>query len=823
MRVPTDQQFYIDGQEHLESEIQRLGLDLPLDHFGDALQRSLPIGNVEGEGRFCVRAMVGNDAREDGAPSDGTRQRYLRLARGGAGFLFSEPLLLHRVEGSVPPALAITEATAQAWTAWVANLRAETPLPRVLFAQLRLSDDEVANAEALCTMVVKAVQTALAVGFDGVELACEEGALFREIEVQARNGKEALLTARLAIVDVVDAIRAAVPDVPLAIRLRVYTARPQGFGTVPGCHRAWDAEHPGLLLKRLHAQGISLATITMNLPNLRTSRDAAETHALPPDAFAHEHPLSVLDQRLKMAAALRAAVPGCLVAMGGFTWLRQWMPHVAGGAIKEGMIDMVALGHFALAYPEAPQDWMRFRRLDPYRCCTQCGACTELKHSGLPVGCVLQEPQHYGSLYRRSREQAGWIEQAARCQQCFPAPCSQATPGGLDIPAFMRALARGDVQRAGRVLRRQQYLAGMCAQLAPYGDSGERNCIEVPLSGTAIPIRDLQRFAAQQTSGDASASVKLPTTPSGFSVAVVGAGPTGLAATAALLEQGHRVTLYEPSNRLGGVPERLIPADRFSGATREIQTLLEPAFAAGRLDVRYGMSLGAAGMHLEELKAGAQAVLLATGLWQEKSLGQGQGVYSGLTFLESVKRGDWQPRPRHVVLLAGGDCAMDAACLLKAMEPESLTIVYGGSLARMHWCMDAAWFVQQGVHCRTLCRPIRYAWDRQGQLCGVDVQWLNPGQEDRPCSEACTFRLDADLVVEAMGCEVEDSVRNVFPASHTENGVLRLADPATYAYDSTGIFAAGALVNGGASVPRCVEEGAQAAYHINAWLRQRAL
>jgi dihydropyrimidine dehydrogenase (NAD+) subunit PreT len=267
------------------------------------------------------------------------------------------------------------------------------------------------------------------------------------------------------------------------------------------------------------------------------------------------------------------------------------------------------------------------------------------------------------------------------------------------------------------------------------------------------------------------------------------------------------------------VPERLIPATRFGGSRTEIEVLLEPARRAGRLDVRLNTALGT-DVSVKDACRGSDALLLAVGLWKERTLGAGNGIYSGLDFLERCKAGTLRVPRGPAVVLAGGDCAMDAACLLKAAGADPLLILFGGSRSEMHWCMDDAWFAQPGVHARMLCRPVGYQLDGQGCVTGVRVIPMDPeaGGGARDLAGG-GFIVGADMVVEAMGLSVADDVRAALPSlSFGEDGLLHGTGPGVCCTGMDGVFAAGALVNGGASVPQCVEEGIRVAGEIHNWL-----
>jgi NADPH-dependent glutamate synthase beta subunit-like oxidoreductase len=179
---------------------------------------------------------------------------------------------------------------------------------------------------------------------------------------------------------------------------------------------------------------------------------------------------------------------------------------------------------------------------------------------------------------------------------------------------------------------------------------------------------------------------------------------------------------------------------------------------------------------LEELSASHDAVLVATGLWQERSLGKARGVLGALDFLEATGH----PVPERVAILAGGDSAMDAARAVQSRGARKIFIIFGGPRSEMHWHMPESWFATPGVQAMMNWQPLGYETDPEGQVCGVRIRHAELQTETV---------LPVGLVIEAMELHAADSVR------------------AALSGETARIYTAGALVNGGASVGHCVAEG----------------
>ena len=603
-------------------------------------------------------------------------------------------------------------------------------------------------------------------------------------------------------------IRAGHPDLLVATRLEAYDAAgpPHGFGTDGSDYRRVDLGEPVRLVAQLQADGLDLLNVTCASPRLggpapERKRRPWSDHDLP-----DEHPLQVLERQLHVAGALRAAAPGLPVVGSGFSWLRGFVPQVASGAVHGGMIDLVGLGRGALACPDAPRRIMHGGGLHAGDTCMVCFACDDMRERGGPVGCPIRDPESYGvePAPVRQREPDGLLAEAGRCHLCEAAPCVAASRTGTDIPAMIGAWRRGDGSAAYEILRRSDVLPEMTAELTPGWLHSEGACVERALSGTPVPIQDLQHAIAWQARDRGETGVRLPEEASGRVVAVVGGGPAGIAGCVRLLELGHEIDLYEATGSLGGTPGRVIPASRFRSPQDEIDALLAPGLESGRLRVHLGRALGVH-LDLDALCESSDAVLLAAGVWQERALPgleRVEGVLDGLGFLESAKRGRLARVPERVAILAGGDCAMDAARVAEDLGAKDIFIVHGGPRSAMHWHMGGDWFGEPGHHGLMDCVPLE-AVVAGGRLRGLRVR-----------QDGVERVLDVGLVVVATGLQVADGLREALAGiACNERGLVALTDGACTT--RVGVYAVGGLVNGGASVARCVAEGLAAAEEIH--------
>ncbi len=822
MSLPFYQPFFLPTPDALAAEARRLGLAIPL--AGRPATLATPVAGLPN--RLCAQPITGLDAAPDGAPGPLTLRRHQRCAAGGFGLVWCEAA----TAGHAGPAgrLRLHPGTLDAFARFVAAVRAAAPQPPTIVLQLtaalppgtavhRLPHEPpdrpvVTDAELLRLRDGLAAAAALAAraGFDGVDVAANGGAaggLLGAFTRAGRFGGPFEHRARF-LLETVAAVRAASPGLLVATRLcACHAVRPPfGFGTAAADHRRHDLAEPVRLARLLRDCGVALLNVTSASPNLRG--EPATRGLRPHSDHGHpdEHPLTVLARQLEIAAALRAAAPGLTVVGSGFSWLRHHFPAVAAAAVEQQLVDVAGLGRGALACPDAPRQLLDDGRLDPARCCIVCFACDALRHAGGPVGCPIHDPATYGPPFRgaRAADPAALTASAGRCHQCEHAPCVAASRTGTDIPGFIDAFRRGDGAAAFRIIRGSDVLPEMTARLTPGWLHSEGACVEATLSGTPVPILDLQHAVAWGARARGGTGVALPPKATGRTVAIVGAGPAGLAAAIRLLERGHHVGLFESSATLGGTPERVIPAARFASARPEIDAILAPALTAGRLRIHHRATLGD-GLSLEALLAGADLVLMAAGLWQEQSFGAAAGVLPALGFLEAAKDGRLGAVPPRVAVLAGGDCAMDAACTAAALGAGDVCIVFGGPRASMHWHLREDWFAEPGHHALMHCQPLGYQPGPGGRLAGVRVRHL------RLETEAV---LPADLVIEAAGLQPAAALRAALAGiTFTDAGLVAVDH--RFLTTHARVHAVGALVNGGASVARCVAEGLAAADHIH--------
>jgi 2,4-dienoyl-CoA reductase (NADPH2) len=861
------QRFHLRDVASLRAELAALDLTLPLDDDFSILAEPVAIGTLRTPNRFIVHPMEGFDAGPDGGPGELSFRRYRRYAEGGSGLLWFEATAILPEARSNPHQLCLQRTTVDGFARLVEATRAAARRTLghdlVLFLQLthsgRYSRPEgvprplIAHHSAVLDPLhklgpdyplvtddyldrlqdtfVQAARWAAQAGFDGVDVKCCHRYLLSELLAsftrEGRYGGSLENRSRL-LRETIARIRQEVPGLLVATRMNVYDAipYPYGFGVNRANHQEPDLTEPLELIGQLRAQGLPLLNVSIGNPyyNPHYNRpfDRPTVGAPVPD----EHPLAGVVRFLGITRQVQETHPDLPVVGSGYSWLRHLLPHVAAGVVRTGGATLIGQGRGAFAYPDSVRDILTVGRMDPRRTCVTCSACTQIMRDGAMTGCVVRDAEVYAPWYKLARRfaQDRLLEEARRCRDCEFATCTAACPAGVDVPRFIRAYADGNVAEAYRVLREANVLPEMCAYVCPCEVQCEGNCLERNFSGRPIPVRDLQLATCRAARRQGLVGLTLPQKASGHHVAIVGGGPAGVAAAIGLLQRGHEVTIFEKSDRLGGTPDGIIPAARYGSAAEEIDAILAPAYAARRVHVELGQTLGA-DVALADLRRRFDAVLLACGLPRSTSLGEAQGAVDALSFLADVKHGRLSAAPKRVAVLGGGNTAMDAAVTALNLGARDVFVVYRRSFAEMPaWPEEREGFLSRGGHLLILSQPLGYVTDAEGRLTGLRIARTELGEPDAsgrrrpvvvPQSE---WELAVDLVVEAIGQEVPATLRAALGGvEFTRSGRVATAAPSA-ATSLVGVFAAGDLVNGGTTAVQGVAEGMRAAREIDAML-----
>lgn len=342
---------------------------------------------------------------------------------------------------------------------------------------------------------------------------------------------------------------------------------------------------------------------------------------------------------------------------------------------------------------------------------------------------------------------------AQRCFYCYDAPCIVACPTGINIPSFIKRISTDNLKGAATDILSANILGGSCARVCPTEILCEGACVRNKDDEKPVQIGALQRYATDWVYRDAVQLFKRAA-PTGKRVAVVGAGPAGLSCAHALARQGVDVVIFEAQAKSGGLNEYGIAAYKVPGfAQAEVEWLL----AIGGISVEHGRELGR-NLTLTDLQAQFDAVFLGLGLGSVNALGVPgehlEGVRNAVDFIAELRQcADLSKMPvgRRVVVIGGGNTAIDAAIQSRRLGAEEVTLVYRrGAPSMGATVLEQAFARDEGVRIVHWARPVE-VHGIEGAVSGIEFAYTTPGADGRPVDTGERVTLAADSILKAIG------------------------------------------------------------------------
>jgi glutamate synthase (NADPH/NADH) small chain len=411
---------------------------------------------------------------------------------------------------------------------------------------------------------------------------------------------------------------------------------------------------------------------------------------------------------------------------------------------------------------------------------------------------------------------------SARCLFCHDAPCIEACPTGIDIPGFIRKIATGNVKGAAVTILRENIFGGACARVCPTEVLCEQSCVRNLSEDKPVNIGALQRYATDHlfTSG-AQPFARAAT--SGKRVAVVGGGPAGLACAHRLAMLGHAVTVFEAQAKLGGLNEYGVAAYKVANdfAQREVEFIL----SLGGIEARCGKVLGR-DVTLTQLRKDFDAVFLGMGLAGVNALqAEGeemQGVEDAVAYIARLRQAPDKsklPVGRRIVVIGGGNTAIDIAVQSKRLGAEDVTTVYRRGPEQMSATAHEQEFAQtNGVKIKHWAKPTRLLGEG-GRVRAAEFEYTRL-EGGKLVGTGERFALAADTVFKAIGQTFlpDPLVNGAAQPLDLRNG--RIAVNADRQTSLPGVFAGGDCVTGGQDLTvQAVQDGKLAAHAIDRFLR----
>jgi glutamate synthase (NADPH/NADH) small chain len=429
-------------------------------------------------------------------------------------------------------------------------------------------------------------------------------------------------------------------------------------------------------------------------------------------------------------------------------------------------------------------------------------------------------------------------QESSRCLECNRPACIKSCPVGVKIREVISLIRGGDYLAAAKKMREDNSLPAITGRVCPQETQCEGGCI-VGIKGEPVAIGNLERFIAdyERESGHLGLPEIAPKT--GKSVAIVGSGPAGLSAAGDLIQKGHRVRVFEALHELGGVLVYGIPEFRLP---QEIVRLEIENLRRMGVEFETNVIVGKS-VTLDELMRieGYDAIFVATGAGLPQFLkvpGEHlNGVYSANEFLTRVNlmrawkfpecdEPVYDCRDRDVIVVGGGNTAMDAVRTAKRLGARSASLVYRRSEAEMPARAEEVKHArQEGIEIRTLTNPLEFLGDEKGWLTGARCIHMELGEPDEsgrrsprpvPGSEHV---VPADVVIIGVGTTANPLIQSTTPELKTNKWNYIVADQETMRTSKRGVFAGGDIVTGGATVILAMGAGRKAAKGINDYLR----
>ncbi|HVZ02680.1 MAG TPA: NAD(P)-dependent oxidoreductase [Dongiaceae bacterium] len=410
------------------------------------------------------------------------------------------------------------------------------------------------------------------------------------------------------------------------------------------------------------------------------------------------------------------------------------------------------------------------------------------------------------------------VVDSARCFFCHDAPCVEACPTGIDIPNFIRMISTGNVKGAAVEILQENIFGGMCARVCPTEVLCERACVRNTSEDRPVDIGLLQRYAVDQLI-EAGSQPFRRAAGSGCRVAVVGGGPAGLSCAHRLAMLGHDVTVFEAREQAGGLNEYGIAAyktvDAF--AQREVDFIL----SIGGIAVKTGRRLGQ-DIQLEDLAREYDAVFLGIGLGGVNALNlPGEkdlsGVLDAVDYIAELRQAKDKSRlkvGRRIVVVGGGNTAIDIAVQTKKLGAEDVTLVYRRGPYHMSATHHEQEFAQvSGVKIKHWVRPVRLL--AQGpSITGVELEYTRLDDGGKLEGTGEKFVLECDQIFKAIGQTL------TLPSGlKTEKG--KIVVDAGYRTSVPKVWAGGDCIASGTDLTvQSVQDGKLAAHAIDRALRE---
>lgn len=425
--------------------------------------------------------------------------------------------------------------------------------------------------------------------------------------------------------------------------------------------------------------------------------------------------------------------------------------------------------------------------------------------------------------------------QASRCSQCGVPFCQINCPLHNNIPDWLMLTAEGRMEEAYRLSSQTNNMPEICGRICPQDRLCEGSCV-IEKGFESVTIGAVEKHITETAFENGWVQAPKPVYERAESVGIIGAGPAGLAAAEMLRQQGYQVTIYDRYDRVGGLLIYGIPGFKLEKhVVARRHQLLEDGGVTFRLNVDIGTDIA-----FDDIRSAHDAVLIATGVYKARDIGVPgvglDGVVPALDYLTASNRkslgddvaafdnGELNAEGRNVVVVGGGDTAMDCVRTAIRQNAKSVTCLYRRDRANMPGSQrEVANAEEEGVVFKWLSAPQAFLGD--DQVRAVQAQKIHLGQPDATgrqvpqIIDGSSHEIAADLVIKALGFDPEE-LPVMFDAPELEVsrwGTIGI-DWQTMMTSLPGVFAAGDIVRGASLVVWGVRDGRDAADAIHSYI-----
>ncbi|MBQ8050983.1 MAG: bifunctional dihydroorotate dehydrogenase B NAD binding subunit/NADPH-dependent glutamate synthase [Bacteroidaceae bacterium] len=433
-----------------------------------------------------------------------------------------------------------------------------------------------------------------------------------------------------------------------------------------------------------------------------------------------------------------------------------------------------------------------------------------------------------------TKEQA--LVEAKRCLDCANPTCMQGCPVSINIPSFIKNIERGEFLSAARVLKQTSSLPAVCGRVCPQEKQCEAQCIHLKMNSKPVAIGNLERFAADYERESGNIALPDVAERNGRKIAVVGSGPSGLSFAGDMAKMGYDVTVFEALHEIGGVLKYGIPEFRLPNKIVDVEiSNLEKIGVRFVKDCIIGKTVTVKELEQE----GYEGIFVGSGAGLPNFMGipgeNSNGIMSSNEYLTRVNLMDASnpdydtpiKRAKRVMVVGGGNTAMDSCRTAKRLGAERVWIVYRRSEVEMPARLEEVKHAkEEGIEFMTLHNPIEYHADERSNVTEVVLQKMELGEPDasgrrspQPIPGA-TETLEIDQAIVAVGVSPNPIVPTSIEGLELGRKNTIVVNEGMQTNIPT-IFAGGDIVRGGATVILAMGDGRRAAAAMDEYLKNK--